>query len=189
MTKPSKRRRLLIDYRFQTGHIARLLLLTAINGTAMFMILALLVLTGLDHRLTVWQMPTAMFLFAGVLGVALVAAIVWSLYYTHSIVGPMVRVCRMLDAISAGKEIELTPFRFRKRDQLTQVGRSLDGCLSELRRIIADRAKLREGVEAAWRALNESNEAEEALQILGELRSSHACAPSPARQLPDKTPA
>lgn len=138
----------------------------------MAMIISLLVLTGLDCRLSIWKTPAAIYSLFLLTGGVAAAGACWSLFYTRTIVGPIRRIRMILDAIAEGRLEENVPVRFRKGDRFQEVGRGLDGCIASARRSQEDIRRMREGVDAAWRALKEKNDPAEALRALDRLRSS-----------------
>ncbi len=136
-------------------------------------LLALIVMTGLDRRLTLWHAHSGAFMLVGALVVVVLTGIIWSLFYTRSIAGPLRRIIRILDAIAAGEGLENPPIRFRRGDRFQQIAGSLDGCIARFGRQEHEIQRLHEGIDVVLSLLEKKNEADskEARRLLERLRS------------------
>ena len=132
MKNKQMRRKLLVNKRFQLTHTGSLLVVQLMSVLFTGLVVSWFYLFLQDNRMVFNHNPAIFYTMSAVLAAAWAALIVWSVKYTHSIAGPIQKVCNILKNAEKG-DYPAAPVMFRKKDQFQNIGGHLEACLSKMK--------------------------------------------------------
>ncbi|MBN1140436.1 MAG: hypothetical protein JXB25_01370 [Deltaproteobacteria bacterium] len=126
-------RNLVLDRGFQLRHAGAMIAVQLLTALAVAGVSSWFYLVILDERLICDHNQSALWTFSLTVLVLVLAILAWSIRFTHSLAGPLLKLDRVLNAAAQG-ELPRERVTFRGRDRLRSLEAGLNGCLTALGR-------------------------------------------------------